>query len=93
MENESKKCFKCKYLNRYYTKGEKRFNITKCGWCNKKNGIAYIQESCDCYVLKSNNRTRSRPIKCTLSELLTELSAIRCVIEEEMRENNETEQM
>ena len=33
MADKCNLCYRCRYFDRYYTKGAKSFNKTPCGWC------------------------------------------------------------
>ncbi|MDE6618750.1 MAG: hypothetical protein K2K13_06985 [Clostridiales bacterium] len=78
------KCSQCKHFERYYTKGVKRFSKTEFGLCTQKHESVNIHDCCERY--KAGVRYRgiiSKRVKVCLNELLTEISAIRMVIEEE----------
>lgn len=86
-------CFSCSKFDSYYTKGMKCFNKTKFGWCSCKRDNVYIHDVCDKYEFKVYKRKMSSYIKYTLSDLLTELTVIRNIIEEESRAENERQEM
>ena len=88
MENGSNQCFRCKYLDRYYTKGVKSFDKAKCGWCSKKIAVVNIHESCDEFVPDTKSYRSNRLIKINLNNFLTELSQLRKLLECE-RDDNE----
>lgn len=88
MENKGKQCYCCKYLDRFYTRGIKRFNKANCGWCSKQKSVMYIHDDCDCFTHASVRRKNRYLIRHALNELLTELSDIRTVLEAE-RDDNE----
>ena len=81
---DNKRCSQCKYFDRYYTKGVKQFNKTNFGWCTRKHECVSIHDCCERYKegVRDRDITNSR-LKVSLNDLLTEISAIRMVIEEE----------
>lgn len=84
MTTEEKKCSRCRYLDRYYTKGVTRFNKTDFGWCICKHKSVNIREDrCDKYEARKNARVPSRRIQVCLNDLLTEISEVRKIIEAE----------
>ena len=87
MENDKNECFRCQNFDRYFTKGVKRFNEAKCGWCCKKTDVVNIHDSCSLFVLKTHSRKRVRLLCYYLNDILTEISEIRYMIEGE--QNNE----
>ncbi len=89
MENENRKCFRCKYLDRYYTKGVKRFNKTKCGWCSIKISDVNIHETCDKFVSDTKSYRSKGLIKINLNNFLTELSELRKLLECELDDNED----
>ncbi|MBD5132583.1 MAG: hypothetical protein HDT28_08380 [Clostridiales bacterium] len=89
MENEHNPCYRCKNLERFYTRGVKQFNKTKVGWCCKKVAVVNIHDSCEKYEPRKPCKRISRAIKFCLNDLLTDISAIREIIEDERRENEE----
>ena len=77
------KCSQCKHFDRYYVKGVKRFNKTDFGWCTKKHECVSFRDCCERYEAGVRYRGISRRAKVYINDLLTEISAIRMVIEEE----------
>ena len=70
------------YFCAYYTKGVKRFNKTKFGWCWKKENITTSQDGCEKCEFRQNNRIKGVPVRYWLNEILTELCAVRQIVEE-----------
>ena len=89
MLDEQNPCYRCKNLDRFYTRGVKQFNKTKVGWCCKKEEIVNVHDSCDKYELRKPCKRISKSIKFCLNDLLTDISGIREIIEDERRENEE----
>ncbi len=89
MENDL--CCNCKHFDCYFTKGVKNFRKTQFGWCNKKFKVAFAKNSCDKFAPKPTNRRNEQFALYCLNDLLTELTHVRCVLEENRREKNETE--
>lgn len=92
MENKGK-CYWCKYFTRYYTKGNKQFNRLKIGWCSNKQEQISSQEGCEHYRYHAPAKPSHRSAFRTLNDLLTELSEIRMVIEDNNREIEEYKKM
>ncbi len=81
---ENKQCYMCGRFSRYYTKGVKSFEQTKCGLCLESKSSVNIHESCQNFVLKARTDSRrGKLIKYYLSDLLTQLTEIRKLIEAE----------
>ena len=87
----SEQCYKCKHFMRYYTKGAKQFNKTKYGWCCTQHEIVHIQKNCERYALKPRMMRSKRLLRYYLNGLLTEISVIRMIVEEEEHGGNEEE--
>ena len=83
MENDNRKCRKCHYFDRYYTKGIKRFNGTQIGRCRKKGEQVGGNDACEQFSVKHNYASRSRCLRVSVNDLLTELTAIRKALEAE----------
>lgn len=89
MENPNCKCYMCKYCYKYYTKGVKKFNRTKFGWCRMNGKVVCLQDRCEKYVSRPVRNKYHDNLKYYLSGMLTEISEIRQILEEETRENEE----
>ena len=84
MQGESDKCYACRELQRFYTKGTTKFNQTKYGRCCNSDKIVYIHESCECFVRKPRIKKRRKyMLELCLNDLLTEISKIRKILEAE----------
>ncbi len=83
------KCFQCKYFDCYYTREIKQFKKAKCGWCKKNKEVVKLQNSCVNYIFKQKNVRYDYSIKRFLSDVLTELSELRQILEEENNAKNE----
>lgn len=93
MKEENKICARCREMDRYYTREEKRFRETDFGWCPKRGGIVKKHESCGQFAPRPYRRVRARLLQYCLNELLTEISLIRNVLEAEEREKTEHEEL
>lgn len=80
---EAGKCRFCKYMDLYYVRGVTRFERTKLGWCSKKQCNVTTDSGCDMYAVKVVRKKSDIHIKRRLSDLLTEITAIRQIVEEE----------
>lgn len=89
MENKKKECYRCKYLDRYYTKGIKEYQKTRFGWCCKKQESVTIHNGCENFFAKPKQTRNMRLLRFCLNDLLTEISEIRKIIEAENGENKE----
>ena len=83
------KCNRCNKFSRNYIKGIKRFNKTEAGWCCARREDVNAQGCCDKFETKKIMRKSRRSIEVCLESILTDLSAVRNIIEEERRENEE----
>ena len=89
MDGESKQCYMCRNFERYYTKGVKQYSRTKFGYCREKRDNVGIHECCDKYGYRQHaKRTDGSALKY-LSDLLTEISELRNVIEDERNGKDE----
>ncbi len=75
-------CYNCARLKRYYIKGYKKFDPTECGWCGAKRQIVDVNEYCDKFTHRSYPRKPYSSVKLTLNDLLTQISALREMLEE-----------
>ena len=87
MENKGE-CYRCRNFIRYYTRGAKQFNQTKFGWCGAKLCTVSNREGCEQYVFKKPTKKSRETLRICLSNLLTEISAIRQVLEDENADKN-----
>lgn len=86
---ENNQCFRCVFFSRYYTKGVRNFNRTKLGWCTVKRDTVKSDGNCDRYDSKPYMGKPSKSIWRALSDLLTQISEIRAIIEEDKNESGE----
>lgn len=86
-EKKNSKCLYCGNFQAYYTKELHNFERTKQGICNYHNKIVNSEEGCE-YWKTNNHRLclRKRAVTRTLYEILTDLSAIRKIIQENQEE-------
>lgn len=88
MSDDKQKCGLCRNLERFYVKGDKQFNKTGYGRCSHKNAVVATDESCDGFTARYIYRRRYGRAKYYLNELLLQISALRCIIEESVDEQN-----
>ncbi len=93
MSDNILKCFKCRNSDRYYIRGEKRFNRIELGWCCDKCESVNAESCCGNFAVKSPCKKSERILAASLSGILTELSELRNIIEEERSERNEIEEV
>jgi len=89
MENKNTQCRFCKYLDRYYTKETKTFQKADVGWCVRKAEIVNVTDTCDGFLYKKHPKVLCKSTQRFLDGILTQLSALRCIIEDEKNESNE----
>ncbi len=88
---QNNQCYRCRNFSRYYTKGVKKFNRTKSGWCSVKRDTVKTEGYCDRYDSKQYTFKPSKTILRTLSDLLTQLPEMRAIIEEDKNGSEERE--
>lgn len=93
MQEANHKCYMCRHFDRYYTKGIKHFNKATCGWCTDKREIVGIHENCIHYIPRPRNKRVSTLLRISLSELLTEITEVRKMLEVERDETDENTDM
>ncbi len=82
-------CGVCKWLVRYYTKELKKFNKTEYGWCGKKGEIVCTKDCCEHFGRRNVSHNIRYGLQRSLNDLLTQLSTIRQIIEEEQNDREE----
>ncbi len=80
---------KCEHYDCYYTKGTKRFNKAECGWCTKQRKDVKSRDSCNKFELKKRTFVPRCVVKNYISDILTELTELRLILEAEKSENEE----
>lgn len=93
MNKENKHCYMCRDFSRYYTKGAKRFDKTEFGWCCERRESVNIHYCCDKWKGRLNRRKINGLTKLYLNDILTEISTIRMIIEEENCNDDENENL
>lgn len=88
MEQKSKKCCYCGNFEGYYTKGLRRYEKSKQGFCSQHRKIVENQDCCECWKKNSKRHSaRNRVASRALYEILMDISAIRQIIQENEEEN------
>lgn len=88
MEEQKDRCYCCRFFERYYTKGETNFQATKVGWCWKKQMCIEAKETCEKYETKPKRSNKiNGMMKRRINDFMTELTAIRQILEENKSEN------
>lgn len=86
-EKKNKNCLYCGNFEKYYTKGLYRFESTKHGICRHYNVIVSSNNTCAFWKNNSHRIYLSkRAISRALYEILTNISAIRQIIQENQDE-------
>ncbi len=86
MENDRKKCNLCKQLQRFFKKGSVHFSKTDYGFCYRHKKIVYVKDTCDNFEYGSRRHILNKHTRYYLDKLLLEISALRCIIEEQTRD-------
>ena len=89
MTDDNKKCYACKNLHRYYTKGNIQYNKTCLGWCAEKGENVNVKDSCDKFKFRQSRKIARVSAQRFFNDILMQLSALRCIIEEEANEPSE----
>ena len=77
-------CYNCGELNKFYTKEFTCFKSAKCGFCYKHQTIKTDHETCDKWRSGYGGYYSIKiPTKRVLRELLSQLSVIRQILQEE----------
>ena len=82
-EQKGKKCCYCGNFEGYYTKGLRRYDKTKQGFCSEHHKIVENQDCCECW---RRHLVRNRVASRALYEILMDISAIRQIIQENEEE-------
>ena len=91
MENKGK-CYRCRHMDRYYTKEEKQFCKTQFGWCRKRQETIRICEACEEFSCKPVRKNKVNGfLAYYLDGLLTQISQIRAILEEKDEEEKNDE--
>ncbi len=89
MANCGHQCYKCVHFNKYYTNDGVRFQKTKFGYCRANKKIVTVRGSCEKYAFACRSGYRCNSlINARLNSMLTEISALRELIEEETHDKN-----
>ena len=83
------KCYMCKHFDRYFVKSAKQFNKTKCGWCCRQVTTKNIHDNCEQFTPAPKTKKLNGFIKYYLDGLLTEISGIRAVLEDNFNEDQQ----
>lgn len=89
MENKKKECFKCQHFDKYYTRGIKQFNPTKCGWCCKLLSQKNLHDGCEFFRIKTREPIYKSSVRLILNNLLMEITELHNVIMQEREEYKE----
>lgn len=86
-ERENKKCLYCGNFEGYYIKGVHCFERAKQGLCRQQNKIVNNIDCCELW--KTGRRRlyfRKKAVSRALYEILTDISAIRQIMQESLEE-------
>lgn len=83
MDRNNIQCSGCRFCDRYYIKGVKEFKKINYGWCCQRRCTVEVHESCQKFERNVKKVKSKRLLRCYLSDILTEISEIRKIIEEE----------
>lgn len=86
MENEIKKCSTCRNFSRYYTKGTRHYLKADTGYCIKSQCNVSSQDCCKNFSELICCKQPSPKLLVRIANLFTEMTEIRSMIEEELKE-------
>lgn len=88
MERKNKACWNCVYFGRHYKRGCYRFHKTDIGSCTIKRELVQKNGLCEHWRNTFNvlSRRKERTLQA-LNDILTDLAAIRQILEEENEES------
>ena len=89
MARETDKCCKCRYFNRYYVKSNTDFNKIEYGFCLEKRRTVGAHDKCEIYKTKPKRKAPNETALRVLSNLLTQISLVRQLLEEEFNDRAE----
>ena len=93
MEKCNYHCYNCRNFQRYFVKKKTEFVRTKFGFCCKKQENVGVHGKCEQFGFKELLYDFDTAIKCKLDGLLTEISTVRMILEEEAREYAERKKL
>lgn len=93
MEKCNYECYNCRYFHRYFVIKKAEYERTKFGFCRKKRENVGIHGKCEQFKFKQILYDFDIPIQRKLDGLLTEISALRTIVEEEAREYAERKKL
>ena len=89
MENCGHQCYRCENFSKYYTNDGVRFQKTTFGYCRVNKKIVTIHDSCEKYAYAHRSSfIFDSLLNARLNNLLTEISVLRELIEEDARDEN-----
>ena len=93
MEKSNHKCYNCRYFCRYFVKKKAEYKRTEFGFCRKKRENIDMHGKCEQFKFQEILYCTDTPIRCKLDSLLTEISVLRMILEEEAREHAERKKL
>lgn len=89
-ESKHTVCCRCKYFNKYYTKGLKDFVGTELGWCREKEFTTGLHNTCQHFEYRPRKKISSRTLKVHISNMLVEITGLYNIIKKELEEDERT---
>ena len=93
MEKSNYECYNCRSFQCYFIKKKAEFVRTKFGRCCEKGENVGIHGKCEQFKFKVMSYSFDTSIRCKLDGLLTEISTLRTILEEEAREYAESKKL
>ena len=90
--NASDRCFRCRFLSRFFTQEARSLQKTRYGWCRQHAKVAFIQDTCELFQPKKSSRGGLWNIQICLNGILNEVSELRRRLEAEQDERAGQEQ-
>ncbi len=82
MENKKNLCYRCKHFDRYYIQGTTKFDKIPLGRCFKTRATVDANSGCENFIFNRKNKFYAEFFGYNLSRILSELTQLRCILEE-----------
>lgn len=89
-ESKHTVCCRCKYFNKYYTKGLKDFVATELGRCCKIGFDTGLHNTCEHFEYRPRKVISSQALKVHISNMLVEITGLYNIIKKELEEDERT---
>lgn len=93
MEKSNYECYNCRNFQRYFVKKKTDFKRTKFGYCGEKQENMCARGKCEQFKHKKIVYKTDTVIARKLDGLLAEISVLRMILEEDVREYAERKKL